>query len=176
MSSRNRRSLESELLFDGNPWGYYNFVITSIDYAKQPEVKYELLQFDWDMIVIDEAHNVMLPHAGITDVTSKDVKQSYSFAKALADEKRFPHFLLLTATPHNGYKDSFASLLQMINLEIISNNNLKKPEINRELAIKHICQRRRADVEQWISSSKYEKSIFAIFAALFASLFVQMFL
>ncbi len=162
MSSRNRRRLESELLFDGNPWGYYNFVITSMDYAKQPEVKYELLQFDWDMIVIDEAHNMMLPHGGITDVASKDVKQSYSFAKALADESKFPHFLLLTATPHNGYKDSFASLLQMINSGIISNDNLKKPEINRELAIKHICQRRRDDVEKWISSSKYEKSPFPI--------------
>ena len=146
MSRRNRRSLESELLIDGNPWGYYNFVIVSIDYVKQSEVKYEVLQFDWDMIVIDEAHNVMLPHLGITDITSKDVKQSYSFAKVLADEKRFPHFLLLTATPHNGYKDSFASLLQMINPKIISNNNLKQPEINRELAIKHICQRRRKDV------------------------------
>ena len=162
MSSRNRRRLESELLLDGNPWGYYNFVITSTDYAKKPMVKYEILQFDWDMIIIDEAHNVMLPHLGITDTSSDKVKQSYSFAKALADSDKFPHLLLLTATPHNGYKDSFASLLQMINPKIISNNNLKNPEIDRELSTKHICQRRRSDVEKWISGSKYEKNPFPI--------------
>ncbi len=161
MSRRNRRYLESELLVGGNPWGYYNFIITSIDYGKRPGVKEEILQFDWDMIVIDEAHNVMRPHLGSDDESSKSFKQSYGFAKALANKKKYPHILLLSATPHNGYKDSFASLLEMVNPAIINYGRSQiEIEINRDLAINHICQRRRKDVEDWLSKSKYKKNPF----------------
>ncbi len=160
MSRRNRRKLESELLVGGNPWGYYNFVITSIDYGKRPGVKEEIIQFDWDMIVIDEAHNVMRPHLGTDDEKSKSFKQSYGFAKLLANEDKFPHFLLLSATPHNGYKDSFASLLEMINPKIVSKDSSNNIQIDRDLAISHICQRRREDVQEWILESKYKKRIF----------------
>ncbi len=161
MSRRNRRQLESELLVGGNPWGYYNFVITSIDYGKRPGIREEILQFEWDMIVIDEAHNVMRPHLGSNDETSKSFKQSYGFARALADQKKFPHLLLLTATPHNGYKDSFASLLEMINPDIVKyGKTLMDVEINRDLAINYICQRRRKDVVSWLANRKDKKRIF----------------
>ncbi|MEJ2249468.1 MAG: helicase-related protein [Candidatus Lokiarchaeota archaeon] len=158
MSRRNRRRLESELLVGGNPWGYYNFIIVSVDYAKRPEVKEEIIQFHWDMIIIDEAHNVMRPHLGNEDETSKSFKQSYGFAKILAEN--YSHLLLLTATPHNGYKDSFCSLLEMINPKLISREDSHDYIINRDLAINHICQRRRQDVEEWISGSKYNKNPF----------------
>lgn len=160
MSRRSRRHLESELLVGGNPWGYYNFIIVSTDYGKRPGVKEEILQFDWDMIIIDEAHNVMRPHLGTDDEKSKSFKQSYGFAKALADSNKFPHLLLLSATPHNGYKDSFGSLLEMINPKIVSVSDSNETIIDRDLAINHVCQRRRSDVEKWISKSKYKKSPF----------------
>ncbi|MHA1252626.1 MAG: DEAD/DEAH box helicase, partial [Candidatus Helarchaeota archaeon] len=160
MSRRNRRKLESELLVGGNPWGYYNFIIVSIDYAKQSHVRNEIFQFDWDMIIIDEAHNVMKPHLGTEDERSKSFKQSFGFARDLA--KKYPHLLLLTATPHNGYRDSYASLLEMINPDIISKDNSNNIKINRKIAINHICQRRRKDVEDWIKGSKLQKSPFPI--------------
>ncbi|MHA1383634.1 MAG: helicase-related protein [Candidatus Helarchaeota archaeon] len=156
MSRRNRRNLESELLVGGNPWGYYNFIITSIDYAKRPGIREEILQFDWDLIVVDEAHNVMKPHLGTDDETSKSFKQSYGFVKKLAD--RFPHLLLLSATPHNGYRDSFASLLEFLNPKIVESNGEIK--INKDIAVNHVCQRRRKDVVEWLKKSKYGKNPF----------------
>ncbi|MBD3213553.1 MAG: hypothetical protein GF311_13175 [Candidatus Lokiarchaeota archaeon] len=158
MSRRNRRRLESELLVGGNPWGYYNSIIVSVDYAKRPEVKEEIIQFDWDMIIIDEAHNIMRPHLGTDDESSKSFKQSYGFAKNLAD--KYPHLLLLSATPHNGYKDSFCSILEMINPKMVTSESSHDYIINKDLAVNHICQRRRQDVEDWIKGSKYNKNPF----------------
>ncbi|UYP44193.1 RNA polymerase-associated protein RapA [Candidatus Lokiarchaeum ossiferum] len=156
MSRRNRRHLESELLVGGSPWGYYNFVITSVDYAKQLDVRSEIMQFNWDMVVMDEAHNIMMPHGGVDDVDNKNIKKSYLFARQLTE--KYPHLLLLTATPHNGYKDSYTSLLKMVNPNIIEEVDTEI-EIDKDLAINHVCQRRRHDVEQWIGD-RYEKSPF----------------
>ncbi|MBD3213344.1 MAG: hypothetical protein GF311_12110, partial [Candidatus Lokiarchaeota archaeon] len=158
MSSRNRRKLESQLLVGGNPWGYYNFIITSIDYAKQPGIREEIIQFEWDMIIIDEAHNVMRPHLGTDDPRADSFKQSYGFAKTLAEE--YQNLLLLTATPHNGHRDCFASLLEMIHSELITEEASHKYLINKDRAINHICQRRRGDVEDWIKESRYNKNPF----------------
>ncbi|MHA1251088.1 MAG: helicase-related protein [Candidatus Helarchaeota archaeon] len=157
MSRRNRRYLESELLVGGNPWGYYNFIIVSIDYAKRPGIKEEIFQVNWDMIVIDEAHNVMKPHLGTEDTYSKNFKKSYGFAKELA--AKYPHLLLLTATPHNGYRDSYASLLELINPKIITKTH-SEIKINRDIAINHICQRRRKDVIEWLKKDGYSKNPF----------------
>ncbi|MHA1150726.1 MAG: helicase-related protein [Promethearchaeota archaeon] len=158
MSRRNRRTLESELLVGGNPWGYYNFIIVSIDYAKRPEIKREIIQFDWDMVIIDEAHNIMRPHLGSDDITSKSFKQSYGFASELAE--KYSNLLLLTATPHNGYRDCFSSLLEMINKDLISIEGKQEYIIDKKKATNYICQRRREDVEQWIKDSKYNKNPF----------------
>jgi len=144
MSSRNRRKLESQLLVGGNPWGYYNFIITSIDYAKQPGVREEIIQFDWDMVIIDEAHNVMRPHLGTDDPRADSFKQSYGFARILAEE--YENLLLLTATPHNGHRDCFSSLLEMIHPALVTEEASHKYLINKDKAINHICQRRREDV------------------------------
>jgi superfamily II DNA or RNA helicase len=157
MSRTNRKFLESELLVGGSPWGYYNFVITSMDYAKRIGVREEIMQFPWDMLVIDEAHNVMKPHLGTENEEADEFKMSYGFAKKMTE--MIPHVLLLTATPHNGYKDSFASILDMVNPSIVKRIN-DRIEIERTLALNHICQRRRKDVEQWIKPSSFGKKPF----------------
>lgn len=157
MSRRNRRNLEAELLVGGNPWGYYNFIITSTDYAKRSGVKEEIIQFPWDLVIIDEAHNVMKPHLGAEDEKVKGFKQSYGLARILAE--KFDNLLLLTATPHNGYRDCFASLLELVNPEIIKKTG-PQIEINKKAAIQHVCQRRRKDVQSWIAKSKYGKDPF----------------
>jgi len=160
MSKRNRRFLESELLVGGNPWGYYNFIIVSIDYAKRLEVKNEIIQFNWDMVIIDEAHNVMKPHLGTSNESASTYKQSYGFAVEMANINKYPHLLLLTATPHNGYRDSFASLLEMLDPNIVTKDKSGAVSIKRELAKNHICQRRRKDVVGWLKESKYKKNPF----------------
>ena len=39
ISSRHRREMERELPAGANPWEHYRFLITSVDYAKQPAIK-----------------------------------------------------------------------------------------------------------------------------------------
>ena len=58
------------------------------------------------------------------------------------------HALLLTATPHNGYTDCFASLLEVLDVQATDKNNLNF--IDKNNAKKHVCQRTRNDVIQWL--------------------------
>jgi len=62
ISSMHRRYLERELPAGMSPWDYYNNLITSIDYAKQLKNRNEILNYNWDMVVIDEAHLCAMPH------------------------------------------------------------------------------------------------------------------
>jgi len=145
ISRRHLRQLERELLVGGDPWGHYPFLIASVDYVKQGYVLPRVLQQRWDVIVIDEAHNVAKPHQNVLD--SDPVMQRWLAAKEMA--KHTNNLLLLTATPHNGYRDSFASLLQMLDPDLVS-GDVTNMVINREAARRHICQRRRKDVKEWL--------------------------
>ncbi|MFQ5981575.1 MAG: helicase-related protein, partial [Candidatus Heimdallarchaeota archaeon] len=149
ISTRHRRILEKELLVGGNPWGHFPFLIVSIDYAKQPSVLQEILQQPWDLIIIDESHKAARPHQSVRG--PEPTMQRYALAKKLATHAR--HILLLTATPHNGFRDSFGSLVEMLNPELIM-GDYPDIQINRQLAQHYVCQRRRKDVEEWIESSK----------------------
>lgn len=145
ISEQHRRLLEKSLPPGANPWEHFPVLITSIDYAKQPSISYAILEQEWDLVVIDEAHNAARPHRGSREAPTVDMRR-WEFAKQLSGRAR--HLLLLTATPHNGYRDSFASLLEMLNVEAV----LGEPPdvvIEREAAKAHVCQRRRRDVEEW---------------------------
>jgi len=62
ISTRHRREMERELPAGANPWEHYRYLITSVDYAKQPAIKNQILEQHWDVVVIDEAHQVTKPH------------------------------------------------------------------------------------------------------------------
>ena len=66
----------------------------------------EALVKEWDAVVIDEAHKVAKPHQ--ETLGPDPTMQRYRLGKKLADNT--DHLLLLSATPHNGYRDTFASL------------------------------------------------------------------
>ncbi len=79
-----------------NPWTTIPIAIASVDYAKRADVLPSIAACRWDIVVIDEAHNV----AGDSD--------RFHAASALCS--RAACVLLLTATPHSGDRRSFASL------------------------------------------------------------------
>jgi superfamily II DNA or RNA helicase len=79
-----------------NPWTTTPLAIASVDYVKRPEVLPAVASCLWDIVIVDEAHGV----AGDSD--------RYRAVSALAS--RAAYVLLLTATPHNGDRRSFASL------------------------------------------------------------------
>jgi superfamily II DNA or RNA helicase len=146
ISERHRRALERELPAGANPWEHYRCLITSIDYAKQSVVRNLILEQRWDLVLVDEAHNAARPHSQGDQTVDME---RWRFVDDLA--KRTEHLLLLTATPHNGYTDSFASLVRMVSEDAVVGPP-ESPEIVRSIAARHICQRRRRDVESWFES------------------------
>ncbi|KPQ41344.1 MAG: putative ATP-dependent RNA helicase [Candidatus Methanoperedens nitroreducens] len=155
ISTRHRREMERLLPPGTNPWEYYPFLITSLDYAKMPQIKVQILELNWDIVLIDEAHNVAKPHQASAEQKIK--MDRWELAEAIS--KIAKHLLLLTATPHNGYTDTYASLIRMLNVDAVSGLP-HEPIINRDIAKSYICQRRRKDVEDWFKKSSTEKSPF----------------
>jgi superfamily II DNA or RNA helicase len=142
VSSQHRRALERELPPGSNPWEYYPYLIASMDYAKEPHIKAQILEQPWDIVVIDEAHNVAKPHQ--IDPHSRPEMARWELARDLSPKTK--HLLLLTATPHNGFTDSFGSLLEMLNVGAVTGPSYN-PTIIRSIAKNYVCQRRRKDVE-----------------------------
>ena len=98
---RIRRDLPS----NHNPFHYYDKTIVSIDTIKRDsEYRVHLENARWDIIVIDEAHNV-----------AKRGKSNSQRAR-LADllSSRSDTLIMLSATPHDGSASSFASLMNML--------------------------------------------------------------
>jgi superfamily II DNA/RNA helicase len=90
------------------PWAYYDRVITSVEYLKRRDVYAAALAHPWDVIVVDEAHYL---------AESGTPANPYSTARNRLGPKLREHartLLLLTATPHNGYRHSFRSLLELV--------------------------------------------------------------
>ena len=79
-----------------NPWTTVPIAIASVDYVKRPEVLPLVTSSRWDVIVIDEAHNV--------------ARDSDRFRAVHALGSRAAYLLLLTATPHSGDRRAFLSL------------------------------------------------------------------
>jgi len=150
ISSQTLRRLQKELLVGGDPWGYFNFLIVSQDYLSRQEILERASQFKFDMVVIDEAHNVAKPRYMMQPKGQKKTKRLYVMAERVAN--KYPHILLLTATPHNGYHESFASLIHLLNPALVDEKNSYK--IDKALATRFICQRRKEDVKNWMGESK----------------------
>jgi superfamily II DNA or RNA helicase len=96
MDVRTLRHAAASLPVGVNPWAAEHTAVASIDYVKRREVLPAVAAVSWDLIVVDEAHGV----AGDSDRRAA--------AHALA--ARATYVLLVTATPHSGDRDLFASL------------------------------------------------------------------
>jgi len=90
------RRRTAELPLGVNPWSTIRVAAASVDYIKRTEVLPALLSARWDLVIVDEAHNV----AGDSD------------RRIAVDRlaRRASHVILITATPHNGDRTAFASL------------------------------------------------------------------
>lgn len=89
------------------PWVYFDRIITSTEYLKRRDVMAAALARPWDVIVVDEAHYL---------AESGTPANPYSTARTRLGRKlreQARTLLLLTATPHNGYRHSFRSLLEL---------------------------------------------------------------
>jgi superfamily II DNA or RNA helicase len=102
-----------------NPWSHFPRLITSIDFLKRerplrtfretlPAGDQPTYPRAYDLMIVDEAHNVAPSGRG---------KYATDSQRTLAIRSLGPHFehkLFLSATPHNGYRESFAALLELL--------------------------------------------------------------
>lgn len=102
-----------------NPWSHFPRLITSIDFLKRerplrtfretlPSGDQPTYPRAYDLMIVDEAHNVAPSGRG---------KYATDSMRTLAIRSLTPHFehkLFLSATPHNGYPESFAALLELL--------------------------------------------------------------
>ena len=104
-----------------NPFHYYDKAIISIDTLKQDaEYRTYLEQAYWEIIVIDEAHNVADRGAAGTRAGASHGRTSLRSRLARLLARRSDTLIMLSATPHDGRARSFASLMNMLDATAIA--------------------------------------------------------
>lgn len=101
-----------ESAVSGNVFEEVNLCIVRLDkLARNDELQEKLKATEWDLIVVDEAHKMS------ATVWGGEVKYTKRFqlGRLLSDITR--HFLLLTATPHNGKEEDFQLFMSLIDPE-----------------------------------------------------------
>jgi len=95
----------------GNPYAELNLVISRLDHMSRNEsIQAKLRQTDWDLVVVDEAHKMSAHYYGYE---IKETKR-YKLGKLLGAPERTRHFLLMTATPHNGKEEDFQLFMALL--------------------------------------------------------------
>lgn len=93
----------------GNIFQDTNFCIAQLDkLARNEKIKQKLQVTDWDLIVCDEAHKMS------ATISGGDIKRTKRFQLGLLLKNITRHFLLLTATPHNGKDEDFQLFMSLI--------------------------------------------------------------
>ena len=130
-----------------NPFYYYDKAIISIDTLKQDaEYRTYLEEARWDIIVIDEAHNVA--DRGTGSLRSR-------LAKLLA--RQSDTLIMLSATPHDGKARSFASLVNMLDATAITDpDNYTKEDFRPGLVIRRF----KKDVQDQVREAFSDREVF----------------
>lgn len=139
--------VRSRIPTNHNPFYYYDKAIISIDTLKQEaEYRTYLEQAQWDIIVIDEAHNVA--DRGTGALRSK-------LARLLA--RRSDTLIMLSATPHDGRARSFASLVNMLDATAIPDPDDYSAEDFRDKGL--VVRRFKKDIQDQVRDAFRDRTI-----------------
>lgn len=139
-----------------NPWTHFPRLITSVDWLKfdiPMRMFRDILPVrpayprPFDVLVVDEAHNIAPTGSGNYATDSLRTKAIRTLA---------PHFenrLFLTATPHNGYQESFTSLLELLDDQRFARGI--RPD--REQLATVMVRRLKDDIVDWRGEPKFAK-------------------
>jgi len=126
-----RRQIE----LGANPLDFIPLALASMDFLKQEKLM-DLLEraLPYDIIVVDEAHHYA--ESGSTDPDETERSQRRKLGEVLA--KRSDSLLLLSATPHDGYERSFASLLELLDPCLVDRRGLLRGQQYREHLVRRL--------------------------------------
>lgn len=98
-----------ESAVSGNIFSEVNHCIVRLDkLSRNEDIQQKLKATDWDLIVCDEAHKMS------ATVWGGEVRQTKRFRLGRLLSSITRHFLLLTATPHNGKEEDFQLFMSLI--------------------------------------------------------------
>lgn len=131
-----------------NPFNFYDRTIISIDTLKNNlEYRNYLENAWWDIIIIDECHNVAA--RGNEDGMSRRAR----LARMLSG--RSDTMMLLSATPHDGSARSFASLMSLLDPTAISDPDDYTPQDFRDKGL--VVRRFKKDIRDQVSADFQER-------------------
>lgn len=131
IDSQEIHQLRVERGLHANPWTHFPRLITSLDFLKRERplrLFNEIVEGKpvfprkFDLLILDEAHNVAPAGRGHYALDS---------LRTRALRRLVPHFehkLFLSATPHNGYPESFAALLELLDNQRFTRRVKPSPE------------------------------------------------
>ncbi len=131
-----------------NPFNYFDRSIISVDTLKSNlEYRNYLENAWWDMIVIDECHNVAA-RAG-----EQGLAKRAKLARLLAT--RSDTLILLSATPHDGSARSFASLMTLLDPTAISDPDDYTPDDFKHKGL--VIRRFKKDIKDQVTADFQER-------------------
>jgi SNF2 family DNA or RNA helicase len=150
LDSQGIQRVRSKIPANMNPFFYYDKSIISIDTLKQEALYRSYIEESyWDIIIIDEAHNVADRNSG---------SQKSKLAKLISS--RCDTLMMLSATPHDGKAESFASLLNMLDPTAIANpKDYDRSDFEDK---KLVIRRFKKDIEDQVNDEFKTRKIFTI--------------
>jgi len=131
-----------------NPFNYFDRSIISIDTLKNNlEYRNYLSNAWWDIIVIDECHNVA------ARASEQGMSRRARLARLLS--ARSDTLILLSATPHDGSARSFASLMSLLDPTAISDPDDYTPEDFKNKGL--VVRRFKKDIRDQVSADFQER-------------------
>ncbi len=139
-----------------NPWNHFPRLITSIDFLKRerplrlmrevlPAPGESVYPRRFDLLILDEAHNAAPASAGAYPIDSDRTEAIRTLAP------HFEHKLFLTATPHNGYIESFTALLELLDDQRFARTVRPDP---RQLEVV-LVHRLKSEIVNWDGSKRF---------------------
>lgn len=149
MDSDTLSKLQLKIPASKNPFEVYHRIIISIDTLKDiGRYAHFLENTRWDVVVIDEAHNV-------SGGTNPERHLSYRLARRLS--RRTNSMILTTATPHNGKRETFGRLISLLDPSAVPDPKLQ--EYEAEDIAPFFLMRFKEDVKEEAGSNFSEREV-----------------
>jgi len=137
------RRLERQCIGGESIFERFPITVVSTDFIKSDRRRNEFLRTCPDLVIVDEAHTCVADGG----FGGKARTQRYDLVRALAQDAT-RHLLLVTATPHSGKDEAFRNLIGLLD-PALHDLDLDQTR-GRELLARHLVQRRRADIRQFL--------------------------
>jgi superfamily II DNA or RNA helicase len=158
------RIVDSQLMSDlrrqqgihANPWTHFPRLISSLEFfrrdrslrlfrANLPREGQSIYPRTFDLLIVDEAHNIAPSgrgHYAVDSLTTKAIREI---------TPHFEHKLFLSATPHNGYRESFTALLELLDNQRFARTIDYRPEQLDAVMIRRL----KSEMKNWDDTPRF---------------------